>query len=210
MFRLIKYVFQYLTRRRQDLTVHQQQLGDAFHNPFHNEDRCLPIEANINEQPVPGTVTQGVGTEERLLQTPVGGLITLSQKKGIRCGCTHFIYSIEPNGERSGLGGQCPKCSAQAAQLLNQGVIILDQAEAMSLYCSQCSARCDVCGTSVCRRHIHQFINLDNSVIYLCDECLKQAERDKFFKKTLTIMLTPFLDYKRLPPSRERKVPYDY
>jgi len=214
MFKLIvyviKYIFQYFTRRRRNLTVHQQQPGDAFQGPSHNEDRCLPIETNINEQPVPGTVTQVVGTEERLLQTPVGEVRTISRKRGIQCGCLHIIYSVESSPTQPGLGGQCPGCSAQAAQLLNQGVITLDQAEAMSLYCSQCSARCDVCGTSVCRRHIHQFINLDNSVIYLCDECLKQAERDKFFKKTLTIMLAPFLDYKRLPPSRERKGPYDY
>ena len=203
----LKYIFQYLTRGKQNLVAHRLQTNETLHNHPDTVSGCLPIETNSNEQPVPGTVTQGVSTEEKLLQTPIGEVITISRKKGIRCGCSHFIYSIEPEGSQAGLGGQCMGCSAQAAQLLNHGVITLDQAEAMSLYCSQCSARCDACGTSVCRRHIHQFINLDNSVIYLCDECLKQAERDKFFKQALTIIVSPFLDDKRLPPPGERRGP---
>jgi len=208
MFKPIKYVFQYFKRCWQNPIQHQRQRDDALHDSFDPAGGFIPIETNIDDQPVPGTVTQGVAIEERLLENPTGEIITFSRRKGIRCGCTHFVYSIDPDGHQAGLGGQCPSCTAQAAQLLNQGVITLDQAEAMSLYCTQCSARC-VCGASFCRRHIHQFVNLDNSVIYLCDECLKHAEQDKFFKQALTIMFSPFLDYKRLPPPAERR-PYDY
>ena len=210
MLKFFKDVLQYLTSRRQNLAVHQQQPDDTSHNHFNNDPGCIPIETNIDEQPVPGTVTQSVCKEESLLQSPTGKLITLSHKRGIRCGCTHFIYTIEPDGSQAGLGGQCPLCMLEAAQLLNQGSINLEQAEAMSLYCTQCSACCDTCGKSVCRRHIHQFVGLDSGVAYLCDACIKQSERDKLFKQALTIMFSPFLDYKNLPPPRERKVPYDY
>jgi len=210
MLDFIKYLLQYFTRRWQNLTVHQQQPDDALHNRFNSDPRCIPIETNIDEQPIAGTVTQSVCKEESLLQGPTGKPITLSHKRGIRCGCHHIIYSVEPSPTQPGLGGQCPLCMLKAVKLQNQGLIGLEEAEAMSLYCSRCSSRCDGCGISACRHHIHQFINLDNSVIYLCDECLKQAERDKLFKQALTIMFSPFLDYKNLPPPREKRSPDEY
>ncbi len=211
MFKFIKYVFQYFKQRPHNLALHQQQPDDAFHSSSGAAPGYIPIETNIDYQPIPCTCTQSVGTEERLLQTPIGELITLNQRKGIRCGCDHVIYSIEPSGSLPGLGGQCRFCMLEAAQLLSQGIISLEQAEAMSLYCNRCAAAgCDGCGINVCRRHIHQFINLDASVTYLCDKCIKQAERDKFFRKTLTIMLSPFVNYNRQPSPGERREPYDY
>jgi len=210
MFKPIKRVFQYFKRRPQNVTVHQRQFDDALHGHFDAVGEFIPIETNIDDQPVSGTVTQSVSKEERLLQTQGGQLITLSRRKGIRCGCGHFIYSIDPDGRRAYLGGQCPYCALETAQLLKSGTINLEQAEAMSLYCDRCSSTCQGCGTSLCRRHLRQFA-LDGTLTYsfLCPDCLRQAEQDKFFKQALTIMFSPFLDYKRLPPLSERK-PYDY
>jgi len=202
MLRFIKYVLQYFKHQRQDLTV-PQQTDDMFHSiPGYTT-----IETNIDNQPIPGTITQSISKEERILQSPNGELITHSNKKGIHCGCGHLIYTIESNGQQPGLGSRCPICAAQAVQLLNRGDVTLDQAEAMSLCCSKCSARCEGCGINVCRRHIHQFIGLDNSRAWLCDECVKQAERDKFFKQTLTIMFSPFLDDNSLPPPAKKRGP---
>jgi hypothetical protein len=163
MLKFFKYVLQYFTRRRQNLTVQQQQPNNALHNRFNSDPGCNPIETNIDEQLVPGTTTQSVCKEEQLLEAPSGKLITHSSKRGIRCGCNHIIYSVESSPTQPYLGGQCPLCTLKAVKLLNQGLIGLEEAEAMSLYCSRCSSRCDGCGISACRHHIHQFINLDNS-----------------------------------------------
>jgi hypothetical protein len=144
-----------------------------------------------------------------------GELITFGMEIGIRCGCGHHIYGIDeivtPHGIQRGLGGQCAYCSLEAAALLNQNLISLQQAEEHSLYCSGCASHCDSCRrANICLRHAQQFQNLDGTILLLCPDCLKKAEQDKFFKKTLAVMLSPFVDYRRLPPNQRRYSNEDY
>ena len=172
-----------------------------------------PIESTYNKQPIPGT-TRSIGTIEKILQH-MDELINFNQKIGVRCGCGHHIFNIEEiitqHGVQRGLGGQCPYCALEAAELLSQKLISLQQAEEMSLYCSKCASHCDGCRrNNICIRHTQQFENLDGSILVLCPDCLKNAEQDKFFKKTLDLMLAPFVDYNRLPPPTQRRDPYVY
>jgi len=205
MFKLLNNIIKYCTRRRQNLTVNQTQTNNTLDNRYDNQAGYNLIEINRDEQPIPGMVTQNICTDKRLLETPTGGIITVGNKEGIRCGCNHFIYAIEPNDTQPGLGGQCPICMTEAADILTKGQISLSQAEAMSLYCTLCSSRCDNCGRSICKKHTQQFTNSDASINYLCPDCIKQAERNRLLKQTLTVMLSPFVDDSQLPSQKERK-----
>ncbi|MFC1635728.1 hypothetical protein ACFL5Z_12885 [Planctomycetota bacterium] len=210
MVKFFKYVFQYFTRNRQSLTVRRIQCDDTAQTPSETLDGYIPLEIARDEQPVPGMATQGTCEEEQLLETPSGRIITLSQRKGIRCGCLHVIYTIEPDGQRPHLAGQCPLCTAKGAELLNKGHITLEQAEAMSLYCSSCGGFCEGCGRSFCSRHVHRFVTLDARIAWLCAACIKPAEQDRFFRKVVALMISLFVDDKRPSSPRERDERHDY
>jgi len=205
MFKLLNNIIKYCTRRRQNLTVNRTQTNNTLDNHYDPQAGCNLIEINRDEQPIPGMFTQNICTDKRLLETPTGGVITVGNKEGIPCGCNHFIYAIEPTNTQPGLGGKCPFCIAEAADLLTQGQISINQAEAMSLYCTLCSSRCDNCGRSICKKHTRQFTNSDASISHLCPDCLKQAEHSRLLKQTLTIMLSPFVDDSQLPSQKEKR-----
>ena len=215
MLKLIKSFSQFikrcLQRPKQNVVEHQPEKSPHHWDALQRE--CNSIESLYDLHPIPGT-TLDVGIIEKVLQAPNDELITYSQQKGIRTGCGHHIYKIDEvttsESIHHGLGGLCPYCSLEAAELLNQNLISLQQAEELSLYCSKCASHCDGCGrNNICVRHSQRFEGLDGKVILLCPGCMKKAEKDKFFKKTINIMLTPFIDYKRLPSSQERD-DYDY
>ena len=208
--RLIKYLFQ---GPEQDGMERQHQPEVS---PYHYDTLppgYIPIESSHELKRIPRT-TLDVGVIAKVFQSPNNELITYNRPMGIRPGCGHHIYEIDeivtPESVHHGLGGLCPYCSLEAAELLNQNLISLQQAEELSLYCSKCASHCDGCGrNNICVRHSQRFEGLDGKVILLCPGCMKKAEKDKFFKKTINIMLTPFIDYKRLPSSQERD-DYDY
>jgi len=210
MFNFIKRIFQ---RPEQNVVDRQTRPEVSPHNCDTLPPGCIPIESSYDMNRIPGT-TLDVGTIAKVLQASNDELITYNQAKGIRPGCGHHIYTIDEvvtsESIRPGLGGLCPYCSLEAAELLNQNLVSLQQAQELSLYCSKCASHCDGCGrNNICSRHSQQFEDLDGRVILLCPDCMKKAEKDKFFKKTLNIMLSPFIDYRRLPPSQERDY-YDY
>jgi len=187
---------------------------DPRHCSHNLSPGITPIESTYNMQSIPGT-TCSLGTIEKVLQTLNGELINYTKKEGVQLGCGHPVFVIDEviteNSAQSGVGGACPYCSLEAAELLSQKLISLQQAEEMSLYCSKCASHCDGCRrNNICIRHTQQFENLDGSILVLCPDCLKNAEQDKFFKKTLDLMLAPFVDYNRLPPPTQRRDPYVY
>jgi len=210
MFGFIRRFFEH---NRHNVTTRRVQPEDQQHH-FHNlPPNITPIESTFNVQPIPGT-TCSLGTIEKVLQN-MDELITSNQRIGVCCGCGHHIFNVEEkvtqHGVQRGLGGQCSYCALEAAEYLNQNLISLQQAEEHSLYCSQCASYCDGCGRrNICIRHARPFQSLDSSVLLLCPDCLRMAEQDKFFKKTLAMMLAPFVDYNRLPPPTQRKDPYGY
>jgi len=205
MFKLLNNIIKYCTHRRQNITVNRTQTNNTLDKYYETQAGYNLIEVNRDEQPIPGLVTQNIFRDQRLLETPTGGVITVGNKEGIRCGCNHFIYTVEPTNKQPGLGGQCLICMAEAVDLQAKGQISLSQAEAMSLYCTLCSSRCDNCGISICKKHTQQFTNSDESTSYLCPVCIKQAERNRLLNKTLMIMLSPFVDYSQLPSKKESK-----
>jgi hypothetical protein len=205
MFRLLHNIVKYLIRRRQNPAIRAKQNNNIPTNCVNIPEGYNTLEINRDEQPIPGLITQHICTDKRLLENPTGGIITVENKEGIQCGCNHFIYSIEPTNSQPGIGGQCPLCLTEAADLSTRGEISITQAEAMSLYCTLCSSRCDNCGRSICKKHTRQFTNSDATISKLCPDCLKQAEHNRILKQTLSILFFPFVDYSHLPSQNEKE-----
>lgn len=214
MINFIKYIIEYFKTQRHNIVAHQVEFGNPppdFDNP---PSEFMPIESYYDMHRIPGT-TLDVGAVAKVLQAPSNEVVTLNQRKGVRTGCGHHIYTVDKITTeiwvQQGIGGVCHYCAQEAAQLLNQGVISIKQAEELSLYCSQCASQCDGCRRSnLCLRHSQRFEDWDGSVSFLCPDCLIKAENEKFFKKTLAVMLSPFIDHRRLPPPRQRRNHYDY
>jgi len=210
----IRYIIQYFRRPRHSVTTRCVQPDEPSYDVNNLPPGVVPIESSYDLSRIPGTMLD-VGAIAKLLQTSGNELVTLNQKIGVRGGCGHHIFVIDEvinqNSVQRGLGGTCPYCSLEAAELLNQNLISLPQAEQMSLYCSRCASYCDGCRRgNICLRHAQQFQSLDGTILLLCPDCLRKAEQDKFFKRTLAMMLTPFVDYNRLPPPTQRSDPDGY
>jgi len=161
-----------------------------------------PIKSSYDLRPIPDT-SLFIGTASRVGQTSSNELITCDQTKGIRGGCGHDIVVIDeivnPNSTHRGIGGRCSDCAAEAAEKRRLNLISQQEYEALQLFCSQCASHCDGCRrTDICWHHAQEFKDLDGKVLLLCPACLKKADHEKFFKKTLAIMLSPFVDHKRL------------
>jgi hypothetical protein len=207
-----KYIADYFRKQRKNVTVRQTTSREQPRDSDNPPPGYIPIETYYDLRRIPDT-SLDVGIIAKVLQSPVGEIITANLNKGVRCGCGHHIYLIDmvvtPESIHRGLGGHCPICASKAMDLYNKNKISLQQAEASSLYCSLCASTCDICdGNNFCVRHTSKFNALDGSVLYLCPECLEKAKNDKFFKEAIAIMLLPFVDYRRLPPSK-RKDSYD-
>ena len=210
MFRFLKRFFK---RSKQNIVAHQPRPEERSYYWDNLPPGFVPIDSLYDLREIPGT-TLTIGSVAKVFNTPDNEQVTHDFKKGTRLGCGHSIFTINqmvtPECTEIGLGGQCLDCSLEAAELYNKNLVSLQIAEAMSLFCSQCASHCDGCRrTNICLRHSQQFKDLDGRVILLCPDCLKKADKEKFFKKTLSIMLAPFVDYKRLPPSQRRDY-YDY
>jgi len=80
----------------------------------------------------------------------------------------------------------CWDCAAEAGDLVNRNALSAGQAEAMSLYCSQCASYCDGCGRhNLCTRHTKLFADSDDRQLRLCPQCSLKADRKKLFKQTI-------------------------
>ena len=207
--------FSRLFRRPEDLANKNslevlRPLSDAsFNGQCESPVEFTPIETNIDDEPIPGTVTQSIGAENNLLESPRGQVKTVARKKRIRGGCDHFILTIEPEGQQTRLGGHCQFCALLAQKLLSRGVIGLDQAEAAPLYCSDCARQCDACGISGCSKHIHEVGHQDDRAINWCDECIKKAKRAELRNKLLDLISAPFSETILLPDHEDTESSYD-
>ena len=131
------------------------------------------------------------------MATATGELVTGRDVVYVPCGCGHLVSRIEPANSLGvvyrGVGGVCPLCQEEAADLLEQGQIDLYEAHAHGLVCSECIRRCDGCGLSVCARHCRPFDLGDGVAANLCAECTSAAGRKKFVKGFLGAVASSFL-----------------
>jgi hypothetical protein len=200
MFNCIKCLFQRFKRRQICITAHQIQRDSQQADSHSLPPDYIPIESSFETRQIPGT-DLCLGKIEKVLQSATGEIITSSQTIGVRYGCGHeefAAYQAENNGGCRSGPGQCYYCTLEAAALLSQHLITIQQAQAMQLYCPMCESHCDSCGRhSICVRHVTQFQNQDGTIVLLCPDCLKKAEEQKFFNDALAIILSPFVDRTR-------------
>lgn len=204
MRRLLTVLLNWLGRRRRNITLPPPPT-DAAQDSFNTPPGFTPIESSYDFQPISGTSLL-IGRGSRVGQTSNGELVTCDQTKGVRGRCGHDIFVIDEivteQSIHRGIGGRCAFCTAEAAEMLRLNLITRQQAEELSLYCTQCASRCDGCRrTDICRRHAQEFEDADGKIMLLCPACIKKAELEKFFKKTMTLMLAPFADNKHKPPT---------
>jgi len=157
-----------------------------------------PIETVYEGTEIAGT-REWIGTWARVILTPEGEQITWEKEKGVRCDCGHLIFAkyekITETGIQIGLGGVCSDCESEGKS---------------GVYCSRCASHCDGCGrNNICVRHTRLFKDIDGHEQLLCPDCYKKADLERFFKKTLLVLLSPFLDRDHGSDSKKRRDPYD-
>lgn len=169
----------------------------------------IPIETQISGQDIDGT-GRWVGQDARVGQEPDGHVIMCERGRGLRCGCNHFIYDVQPKqtatGAYPGLGGVCHYCRLEADDLVRRDLISPSQAEVMSLYCSDCASYCGGCGRrDLCSRHTARFQDADGTEQRLCPDCLKQARSKRMFKQTVAVVMSLFAEDDRTSQLRSRR-----
>jgi hypothetical protein len=195
MFDFIKRLF---LRSRRPVSVQQiprEQQDESRDMP----PRFTPIETLYEGSEIPGT-REWVGEMAKVIQTLEGEQITWEKKKGVRGDCGHMIFAIDEKitvtGIQLGLGGVCFDCESEGKS---------------GCYCSQCASHCDGCGrNNVCVSHTRLFKDIDGKEYLLCPSCFKKADLERFFKKTLLVFLSPFIDHNPKSDFKNRRNYYDY
>lgn len=192
---LIKTLF---TTNNNQHPVYRRPGNRQQENSGYQQQRYTPIESYYDLSRIPGT-NLDIGIITKVLQTSQNEIITANQNKGTPTGCGHDAFLIDAvhtdNRRCRGIGGKCYICALEAAAQFNQGLITLEQAQALSLFCSDCQGGCDNCRRQdLCLRHSHRFEDAEGHTMYLCPDCLAKAENDKFFKKAMSVMMLPFTE----------------
>jgi len=148
------------------------------------EPDISPIETRYDLKNIPGTILD-IGKIEKVYQISGQELVTTVKPIGIKCGCSHFIFQVDDDGEKPGIGGQCFACLSEANLLLSQGIVDQHQADSMSLYCSKCASFCQGCKRNVCLRHTQPFRLQNGELMLLCPVCYQKATEtlaDKIYR----------------------------
>jgi hypothetical protein len=162
-------------------------------------------ETNVDIETVGGLA---FGSTEELTVDQDGNANRICQKQGHILGSGRLVTSSEPTVKDGtplpGVGGACYACKLEALDMLQAGVIDIQEAERLSLFDTNSVAQCDACGRrDLCIRHCRPFDKADGTQVSLCPDCIKQAQREKWVANSLNILLSPFIDQKQLPPGRQ-------
>lgn len=195
MFDFFKRRFRRSNRQVSVRQVPQDQQEDPRDIP----PGYTPIESLFEGSEIPGT-SEWIGQMAKVIQTMQGEQITWDKKKGIRGACGHMIFAIDEKitdtGIQSGLGGICSDCA--------------EESDGLGLYCTACSSHCEGCGRkNICTRHTKLFKDINGQEHLLCPNCYKKADLERFFKKTLWVMLWPFLDHNHGSYFKDKRNYYD-
>lgn len=211
---IINFIRRTLTPNRQAVRYRPEDVHRVYDRPDEPEQpQFIPIESDYKLDRIPCTCID-IGSVAKVLQTIQGELITGLRRYGAKAGCGHILYSIErivtSNWIKEGLGGFCGDCTLEAAAKYLQGQIPLEQAQMLSLYCTACQGhQCNGCGRrDLCTRHSLAFEQAAGGDVYLCPACMEKARQEKFFRKTLEIMLLPFSEDPPTRPANGRN-PYE-
>jgi hypothetical protein len=170
------------------------------------EEKSFYEETSIETGKVAG-ISLEFGSAEQIMVDEDGNSTRIRQAKGHILGSGRLVSSLHPTNEdgnhRPGVGGVCYACNFEAAQLLQVGLIDIQEAQRRSLFDTDSAAQCDACGRrDLCIRHCRPFDKTDGTRMSLCPGCTQKAERERNFQLALGILLSPFADQKQLPSAR--------
>jgi len=159
---------------------------------------CTPIDSVFETERIPDT-NLDIGKASRVIETPQGERIELNQRRGVQAGCEHYIwqsnFKTTPETYETGLGGNCIFCQSEAIQLYSQNLIDQRQLEEKSIFCSACQSYCMLClRQNLCLHHTRLHQTPDGLIMPLCPICFEEVNKYKLLKKTLSVMLSPFVE----------------
>jgi hypothetical protein len=193
IFSKIKQFFQNLCHRQNtNVPCQPYTFQTTSQHGCYNQPNILPLESNYKLTSIAGT-NLSIGNIETVSLTDQEQLITTSNNIGILCGCNHHVYRIKPENGLPGLGGQCQFCLADLLPLVQQNSLPAEKIQAMTLFCTDCASLCHMCATVICLRHASAYPT-PNGVLFLCPNCAKKYEDQRFLNKTLMFLLSPILE----------------
>ena len=176
--------------------------SDQEQDKLPGEDNIFYKETRINAENL-GPISFGSATE--LIVDNNGNTTQIRQRQGHILGRGRLVTSLNPTIENGmvlpGVGGGCYACKKEAALLLEAGQISIEEAYRHALFDTGSAAQCDGCGRrDLCIHHCRPFQKADGTQLSLCPDCTRAAQREKWTAISLSILLSPFIDKKKLPP----------
>ena len=121
---------------------------------------------------------------------------------------TSLESRIEQGLYRPGVGGLCRFCLEEAIPEFEAGLISHEELQRRALFSTLSAAQCEGCGrTDICGRHCRPLARLDGTQARLCPACAEAATREDRDRQSLYMLLSPFLERKRLPPPHDQEKP---
>jgi hypothetical protein len=115
------------------------------------------------------------------------------------------VSTIKPTDKLPGVAGVCAFCKQEMAEMLQQNLIELQEAERRSLFSTQSGSQCQGCRRrDVCVRHCKE-VDIEGEILNLCPACLKEIEGNKLISLAKNFLYALFQEDeikqpKQLPP----------
>lgn len=170
--------------KKPPLTVQDQSQGNEQvpHGIFNLPPDWMPIDSVIDSTQIPGT-DSGVGTAARVIETDRQERIEFNQRRGIRTGCRHLVYSADQ------IAGSCPLCEMICFEMVSQGLMTKSQADERSLYCVQCASYCSGCFISICAAHTQLLPGPDGRFLPVCTVCYEKLTKKSLIVKAISFII---------------------
>jgi hypothetical protein len=139
-----------------------------------------------------------------------GNTIRTRRRVGYILGDGKLVTSLESRIEdglyRPGVDGLCRPCLAEAILEFEAGLISHEELQRRALFSTLSAAQCEGCGrTDICARHCRPLARLDGTQPRLCPACAEAATREDRDRQSFYMLVSPFLERKRLPPPHDQE-----
>lgn len=169
--------FENLTSVEVNRILHEQLNESQQPNIFDFPSNWQPLDSVSDTTPIPGTSLE-IGSIGRVFETSQDERIEINQRRGIKGGCGHMLFSLQD------IGGICDWCSLEVVILLNQGSITEHQAEEYAHFCKNCASFCLKCHSQrLCARHTKIFQEPTGRFVPLCPRCYEELNPSNLLTK---------------------------
>lgn len=182
----------------------QDQLNDPIDRPT-----SFYQETTADIETIAGTDIS-FGTVETTTVDHNGNATHQRRRTAHLLGDGRLVTSLEPRVEdglkRPGVEGLCRFCLAEAIPEFEAGLISREELQLRALVSTGSLTQCEKCKRKdVCEHHCESLERLDGSESKLCPNCRETASREDRDRQSLYLLLSPFIDQKKLPPSNDQE-----